>query len=125
MEYVNDKHGTPPHGPYSHAVKSGNMLYLSGQVPFDGNDRLIGTDIVAQTEQTMKNLQSLLESAGLGMGNVVKTTVFLTNWADFPEFNKVYAKFMGDHKPARATVQVGGLTPGCLIEMEAIAEFPA
>lgn len=125
MEFVNDKNGTPPHGPYSHAVKSGNMLYISGQVPFDNNDALIGDTIAAQTEQTMKNLASLLDSAGLGMGNIVKTTVYLANWADFPEFNTVYAAFMGNHKPARATVQVGGLVPGCLIEMEAIAEFSA
>jgi len=125
MEYVNDTNGTPPHGPYSHAVKSGNMLYISGQVPFDNNDTLIGSDIAAQTEQTMKNLASLLSSAGLGMSNVVKTTVYLVDWNDFSEFNKVYARFMGDHKPARATVQVGGLVPGCLIEMEAVAEFQA
>lgn len=123
MKYINDKNGTPPHGPYSHAVRSGNMLYISGQVPFDNNDRLIGTDIATQTEQTMNNLASLLDSAGLGMGNIVKTTVYLVNWNDFAEFNTVYARFMGDHKPARATVQVGGLVPGCLIEMEAVAEF--
>ena len=125
MEFINDKNGTPPHGPYSHAVKSGNMLYVSGQVPFDNNDTLIGADIAAQTEQTMKNLASLLSSAGLGMDNVVKTTVYLANWNDFAEFNTVYARFMGTHKPARATVQAGGLVPGCLVEMEAVAEFPA
>lgn len=125
MEFINDKNGTPPHGPYSHAVRTGNLLYVSGQVPFDSSDNLIGADIAAQTEQTMKNLASLLDSAGLSMANVVKTTVYLVNWNDFPEFNTVYGRFMGNHKPARATVQVGGLVPGCLIEMEAVAEFPA
>ena len=125
MEFINDKNGTPPHGPYSHAVRTGNLLYVSGQVPFDSSDNLIGTDIAAQTEQTMKNLASLLDSAGLSMANVVKTTVYLVNWNDFPAFNTVYGGFMGNHKPARATVQVGGLVPGCLIEMEAVAEFPA
>ncbi len=124
MEFVNDKNGTPPHGPYSHAVKSGNMLYISGQVPFDTNDTLIGTDIAAQTEQTMKNLQSLLSSAGLSMKNVVMATVYLADWNDFAGFNKVYAQFMGDHKPARATVEVSGIAGGCLIELAAIAEFP-
>ena len=124
MEFVNDKNGTPPHGPYSHAVKSGNMLYISGQVPFDTNDALIGTDIAGQTEQTMKNLQSLLSSAGLGMKNVVMTTVYLADWNDFSGFNKVYSQFMGDHKPARATVEVSGIAGGCLIELAAIAEFP-
>ena len=122
MEFINDKNGTPPHGPYSHAVKSGNMLYISGQVPFDTNDKLIGVDITAQTEQTMKNLASLLSSAGLGMNNVVKTTVYLANWSDFSEFNKIYSKFMGAHKPARATVEVSNIAGGALIEMDAIAE---
>lgn len=125
MEFINDKNGTPPHGPYSHAVKSGNMLYISGQVPFDNAGNLTGTDIASQTEQTMQNLVSLLASAGLSMTSVVKTTVYLVNWDDFSGFNTVYSRFMGDHKPARATVQVGGLVPGCLIEMEAVAEFPA
>ena len=125
MEFVNDKNGTPPHGPYSHGVKTGNLLYISGQVPFDNKDNLVGADITAQTEQTMKNLQSLLSSAGLEMNNVVKTTVYLANWGDFAKFNKEYAKFMGDHKPARATVEVSGIAGGALIELEAIAEFPA
>lgn len=123
MEFINDKNGTPPHGPYSHAVKSGNMLYVSGQVPFDNKGNLIGTNISAQTEQTMKNLESLLVSAGLQLNNVVKTTVYLANWNDFNDFNKVYAKFMGDHKPARATVEVSNIAGGALIELEAVAEF--
>lgn len=125
MEFINDKNGTPPHGPYSHAVKSGNTLYISGQVPFDNAGALAGTDIASQTEQTMRNLASLLASAGLSMTSVVKTTVYLVNWDDFSGFNTVYSRLMGGHKPARATVQVGGLVPGCLIEMEAVAEFPA
>ena len=100
------------------------MLYISGQVPFDNNDTLIGTDIGAQTEQTMKNLQSLLSSAGLGMKNVVMATVYLADWNDFAGFNKVYSQFMGDHKPARATVEVSGIAGGCLIELAAVAEFP-
>lgn len=125
MKFINDKNGTPPHGPYSHAVKSGNLLYISGQVPFDAKGKLIGADIAAQTEQTMKNLASLLDSAGLSMAHVIKTTAYLVNWDDFAEFNTVYARFMGKHKPARATVQVSGLAPGCLIELEAIAECSA
>lgn len=124
MEFINDKNAPPPHGPYSHAVRSGNTLYLSGQVPYDNNGTLIGTNIAEQTEQTIKNMKSLLASAGLGMSNIVKTTIFLADWNDFSEFNTVYAKFMSNHKPARVTVQAGGLVPGCLLEMEAIAEFP-
>ena len=123
LKCINDKNGTPPHGPYSHSVQSGNMLYISGQIPYDTKDNLIGSDIATQTEQTMKNLASLLDSAGLSLDNIVKTTVYLLNWDDFAAFNTVYARFMGNHKPARATVQVGGLVAGCLIEVEAIAEF--
>lgn len=124
MEYVNDTNGPAPCGPYSHAVKSGNLLYTSGQVPFDPvSGALIGTDITAQTEQTMKNLESLLSSAGLSMQNVVKTTVYLANWDDFSAFNEVYARFMGTHKPARATVEVSNIAQGALIEMDAIVEY--
>lgn len=124
MEFINDTSGPVPCGPYSHAVRSGNMLYVSGQVPFDpASGALVGADIEAQTEQTLKNLTSLLTSAGLGMGNIVKTTVYLANWDDFAAFNKVYSRFMGDHKPARATVEVSRIAQNALIELEAVAEF--
>ncbi len=125
MEFINDKNAPPPHGPYAHSVRSGNLLFLSGQVPYDTSGRLIGTTIAAQTEQVMKNIQSLLGSTGLGLNNVVKFTVYLVDWNDFEEFNKVYGAYLNGHKPARATVQVGGLVEGCLIEMEAVAEFTA
>ncbi len=124
MEFINDKNSPAPCGPYSHAVRSGSMLYVSGQVPFDPlTGALIGADIETQTEQTMKNLASLLSSAGLGLENVVKTTVYLANWNDFANFNKVYARFMGTHKPARATVEVSKIAQGALLEMDAIVEF--
>lgn len=125
MQFINDKNGTPPHGPYSHAVRTGNLLFVSGQVPYNNDGELIGTNITTQTEQTMKNLQSLLASAGLSLKSVVKTTVYLANWGDFAEFNKAYAAFMGDHKPARATVEVSGIAGGALIELDAVAEFSA
>lgn len=124
MEFINDKSGPAPCGPYSHSVKSGSLLFISGQVPFEpATGDLVGTTIQEQTEQTMKNLQSLLTSAGLGMKNIVKTTVFLTNWDDFGQFNEVYAQFMDGHQPARATVEVSGIAKGALLEIEAIAEF--
>lgn len=125
MEFINDKNGPAPCGPYSHSIKSSSFLFTSGQVPFDpitGN--LVGTTIQEQTEQTMKNLHSLLTSAGLEMKNIVKTTVFLTNWNDFSQFNEVYAQFMNGHQPARATVEVSGLAQGALLELDAIVEFP-
>jgi len=126
MECINDKSGPAPCGPYSHAVRSGNLLYISGQVPFHpATGELVGTDIAGQTEQTMKNLASLLASAGIGMENVVKTTVYLSNWDDFAAFNTVYSTFMGEHKPARATVEVSRIAQNALLELEAIAEFPA
>lgn len=124
MEFINDKNGPAPCGPYSHSVRSGNLLYVSGQVPFDPvSGKLVGADIAAQTEQTMKNLASLLASAGLDMAAVVKTTVYLANWDDFAGFNAVYAQYMGAHKPARATVEVSRIAQNALLELEAIAEF--
>ena len=123
MELINDKNGPAPCGPYSHSVRSGAMLYTSGQVPFDPvTGALVGTDIESQTEQTMNNLASLLASAGLGMQNVVKTTVYLANWDDFAGFNAVYSRFMGEHKPARATVEVSKIAQNALLELDAIVE---
>lgn len=124
MEFVNDKKGPVPCGPYSHAVRSGNMLYVSGQVPFAPiSGTLVGANIEEQTVQTMKNLASLLDTVGLGLKNVVKTTVYLANWDDFAGFNSSYAKCMGDHKPARATVEVSRIAGGALLELDAIVEF--
>lgn len=124
MQFFNDKNSPAPCGPYSHSVKSGNMLYTSGQVPFDpATGTLVGTDIETQTEQTMKNLASVLTSAGLGMENIVKTTVYLANWDDFTGFNKVYSRFMGTHKPARVTVEVSRIAQDALIELDALAEI--
>lgn len=124
MEIINDKNGPAPMGPYSHSIKSGNLLFTSGQVPFDPKSgELIGSDITEQTEQTMKNLEALLNSAGLGLNKVLKTTVYLANWDDFAAFNTVYARWMGSHKPARATVEVSKIAGGALIELDAVAEF--
>ncbi len=126
MQYVNDSNGPAPHGPYSHSIRSGNLLYTSGQVPFDpATNTLVGADITEQTNQVMKNIAQLLAVSGLQLSDIVKTTVFLKNWDDFGAFNAEYAKHLKDHKPARSTVEVSGLIPGCLLEIEAIVEFPA
>jgi len=82
---------------------------------------LVGGDVVAQTEQVFANLKAVLEAAGAGLGNVVKTTVYLADMADFPAMNEVYAKHFGDHKPARATVQAAGLPMNVSVEIDAIA----
>ncbi len=123
MEYINDKNGPAPLGPYSDAIRSGNMLYVSGQGPFGKSGELVGSDITEQTEQSMKNLESLLGSIDLGVKNVVRATVYLANWDDFSGYNEVYKKYMGDHKPARATVEVSRLAADALIEMEFTVEI--
>ncbi|MBF0529588.1 MAG: deaminase [Deltaproteobacteria bacterium] len=110
-------------GPYSHAIKSGHTIYISGQVPFDpvtGN--LVGATMTEQATQAMKNLASVLEAAGLTMSNLVKTTVYLVNWNDFASFNAVYSQFLGNHKPARACMEVSKIAKDALLEIEAIAE---
>lgn len=125
MRFINDTNGPAPCGPYSHSVKTGNLLYTSGQVPFDPvSGALVGSTIQEQTEQTMKNLESLLSSAGLAMNNIVKVTVFLVNWDDFAAFNEVYSRFMQGHQPARTTVEVSRIAQGALLELDAIVEFP-
>ncbi len=124
MEFINDKQGPAPCGPYSHAVRSGGNLYVSGQVPFDPvTGELIGSNITEQATQTMKNLVSLLASAGLGTSNLVKVTVYLANWDDFADFNAVYSRFLGDHKPARACVEISRIAKNALLELDAVAEF--
>lgn len=123
MEFINDKNGPAPLGHYTDAIRSGNLLFLAGQGPFGKDGELVGSNITEQTEQSMQNLKSLLDSAGLDMKNVVRASVYLTNWDDFAGYNEVYKKYMGDHKPARATVEVSRLAQGALIEMEFTAEF--
>lgn len=123
MEYINDKNAPEPLGPYSDAIRSGNLLFISGQAPFNSAGELVGEDITVQTTQAMKNLASLLGSVGLDMTHVVKATVYLSNWDNFSGYNEVYKKFMGNHKPARATVEVKRLAHDAMIEMEFIAEF--
>jgi 2-iminobutanoate/2-iminopropanoate deaminase len=112
-------------GPYSHVVKVGNMLYLSGQIPLDPNTgELTGTDIATQTRQVLKNLRAVLEFTGGGTHSVVKTTVFLTSLANFAPMNEVYGEFFNFEPPARTTVEVSALPKGALVEIEAIAVLP-
>jgi 2-iminobutanoate/2-iminopropanoate deaminase len=109
-------------GPYSQAVKAQGFLFVSGQIPLDPKTgTVVGTTIEAQTEQVMKNLIAILTSQKLGLEHVVKTTVFITNMGEFPRFNEVYAKYMKNPYPARATVEVGKLPKDVLVEIEAIA----
>lgn len=109
-------------GPYSQAWIHNGMVYCSGQVPLiPGTKDLKGTTIEEQTEQVLQNLQAVLVGAGSSLQKVVKTTVFLKNFADFPRMNAVYAKCFAGHMPARSTVEVSRLPLDAMVEIEAIA----
>jgi 2-iminobutanoate/2-iminopropanoate deaminase len=110
-------------GPYSAAIRVGNLLFCSGQTPVNPDTMLIeGRDIEEQTLRALNNLEIVLSAAGASRENIVKTSVFLKNFADFPRMNAVYADFFGTHKPARTTVEVSRLPLDALVEIECIAE---
>ena len=109
-------------GPYSQAIAANGVIYTSGQVPIDpATGEFAGADIAAQTKQSLTNIKNILESDGLSMANVVKTTVLLNNIADFGAMNEVYATFFEGACPARAAFEVAALPKGALVEIEAIA----
>ena len=109
-------------GPYSQAVKAGNMLFVSGQVPFVPETmEIVEGDVKAQTAQSLKNLQAILKEAGADFSNVVKTTVFIKDMNEFAQVNEVYAEYFGDNKPARACVEVARLPKDVKVEIELIA----
>ena len=109
-------------GAYSPAIKAGNLLFISGQIPIDpATGTLNQGDIAAQAEQVMKNLTALLRAAGVGFDHVVRTTVYLADMNDFAGMNEVYSRYIVDPPPARATVQVARLPRDVKIEVDAIA----
>ncbi|NUQ21202.1 MAG: RidA family protein [Gemmatimonadaceae bacterium] len=109
-------------GPYSQAVAANGFLFTAGQIAIDpSTGQVVDGDVVAQSERVLANLRAILEAGGSSMGDVVKTTVFLSDMADFPRMNEVYAKAFGQARPARSTVQAAGLPRGVLVEIEAIA----
>jgi 2-iminobutanoate/2-iminopropanoate deaminase len=112
-------------GPYSPVIRAGNLLFISGQIPFNAETGTIVTgDIAAQTDQVMRNLGTLLKAAGAGFEHVVRTTVFLMDMNDFAAMNESYATFVTDPPPARSTVQVARLPRDARIEIDAIAVLP-
>jgi 2-iminobutanoate/2-iminopropanoate deaminase len=114
-----------PSMPYSHCVKAGNFLFIAGQVGADpANSRLKGSSIREQTEQALMNMANILKTAGSSMEHVVKTTVFISDFKDFEEMNKVYARFFPINQPARSTVQVV-LYDEFKVEIEAVAIIPS
>jgi len=110
-------------GPYSQAVSAGNLVFLSGQIPLDpATGALVEGDIVRETQRVLDNLAAVLAAAGCTFANVVRTTIYLTNLADFPVVNETYAKvFTNGVYPARATVQVAALPRGVRVEIDAVA----
>lgn len=113
-----------PVGPYSHAVRSGNLLFCSGQIPLDpATGQLVAGDIRAQTERVLQNIQVILADQGLAFEHVIKSTVFMTSLADFAAMNEVYARYFTRDFPARSTVQVAALPRGALVEIEVIVQF--
>ena len=112
-------------GPYSQAVKCGNLVFCSGQLPTDPRTgAFVGSTIEERTHQVLKNLSAVLEAAGSGLAHVVKTTVFLTDMGNFTAMNAVYATYFTAPAPARSTVQVAALPKGADIEIEAVAVIP-
>lgn len=109
-------------GPYSQAVKAGNMLFVSGQIPLDpATGVFAGEDIVSQTRQSLTNVKAILEAAGYSCADVVKTTVLLADIGDFAAMNAVYAEFFPENCPARACFAVKDLPKGALVEIEVVA----
>lgn len=109
-------------GPYSQAVRVGELIFCSGQTPLDPESmKLVEGEIGPQTRQALMNLKSILEAEGLTLDHVVKTTVFLKNFRDFAAMNKEYANVFGEHRPARSTVEVSRLPLDALVEIECIA----
>jgi 2-iminobutanoate/2-iminopropanoate deaminase len=122
MEFVRTEHAPAAIGPYSQAAIVGDLVFTAGQVALDpATGTVIEGGIEAQTARVMENIAAVLAAAGSSLSQVVKTTVFLTDMADFPAMNEVYAEAFGDHKPARATVAVSGLPLGVRVEIEAVA----
>ena len=124
MELINTDLAPEAVGPYSQAAQVGNLIYLSGQIPIDPETQelcLFDGDVTKQAELVISNIQGVLQSKGLTLKDIFKTTIFLTDMADFAAVNEVYAKAFGNHRPARSTIAVAGLPKGVSVEIESIA----
>lgn len=121
---INSPKAPAPIGPYSQAIKAGNTLYVSGQIPIDQNSgQLIETSIEDETEQVMKNLGYILEEAGLTFKHVLKCSIFVSDMGNFARINEVYGKYFQENPPARETVEVSRLPKGVNVEISCIAQF--
>ncbi len=124
IKYVSTPHAPRPIGPYSQGVLSGGFLFCSGQIAIDpATDALVEGDVAAQTERVLQNLLAVLREAKMGPENVVKTTVYLADMADFPRMNEVYERHLGKKPPARTTLQAAALPRGVRVEIDVIAAY--
>ncbi|MBO5899011.1 MAG: RidA family protein [Clostridia bacterium] len=121
MKQISTPHAPAAIGPYSQALRSGNMVFVSGQIPVDPATGVMPESIEEQAKQALTNLKNVLLAAGLHMDQVIKTTVFLADLADFPRVNAVYESFFRAPYPARSCVQVAGIPKGAGVEIECIA----
>ncbi len=122
METISTKNAPAAIGPYSQAIKVGNLIYTSGQIPIDpATSALVAGGIKEQTRQSLLNVQAILKEAELSMSSVVKTTVFMADMNDFADMNAVYAEFFTEPYPARSAVAVKALPKGALVEIEVVA----
>lgn len=124
MEFVHNDNAPKAIGPYSQAIVAGNLVFCAGQIPLNPETMKIeASTIEEQTLQVLNNIEAVLSSKGLTLANVVKTTVFLKNFTDFPKMNGVYTEAFDGHRPARSTVEVARLPLDALVEIECIAEI--
>lgn len=123
MDIIHSDNAPEAKGPYSQAVRSGAFLFMAGQIALDPQSgKLVAGDIGVQVQQIFRNIEAVLNEAGLTLAHIVKTTIFLKNMDDFPEVNAVYEACLNGHKPARSTVEVARLPLDAQIEIECIAE---
>lgn len=118
---VNSPNAPAPIGPYSHSVMAGNTLYISGQIALDLNGNLLNDNIENETHQVMKNLKAILETAGMGLADVVKCTIFVKDMNNFAKINEIYGGYFTSNPPARETVEVSRLPKDVNVEISAIA----
>ncbi len=122
MQYLHSDAAPQAIGPYSQAIEAGSFIFCAGQTPLDpATMKVVPGDIEPQTRQVLTNILAVLQARNLGLSSIVKTTVFLKNFADFQRMNAVYAEVFGEHRPARTTVEVSRLPLDCLVEIECVA----
>lgn len=118
---INTENAPAVIGPFNQGIVAGNLLFTSGQLPMHPVTGEVPEGVEAQTIQVMENLKAIIEAAGSGMANVVKTTVYLQNMSDFATVNEIYSRYFPEKSPARACVEVSGMAKGALVEIDAIA----